>query len=231
MSRRRTLDRGMAMRDLLFNLSLAFSVIMIIALLMIGNEKREDVVRPAEYLITMTWNDESPNDVDLHLLYDGEDWVNYKVEDREKKHIFLERDDRGYTNDFYENESGEKVPLKLNREVITLRTKTDGHYALSAHMYQVFDNYGGDSFLPENVVIEVLQLNPYRIIAVVEKTLATRRMEMPMLTFDIEGGEVVNVDLNSDEKIIYRGLPAGTIPLSINDMGMSAPPYNGIGSR
>ena len=107
----------------MFNLSLAFAFLLIVAIMLISEQKKKEVERPAEFLITMTWAEQSTLDVDLHVMHDTTlSWVNYAR--KRSNHMFLEQDDRGRVTDMYTDpDSGVEIYTPINREVVTVRQK------------------------------------------------------------------------------------------------------------
>lgn len=190
------------MRDLLFNLSLAFAVLMVLALILITSDEQKQVERPAEYLLTMTWDDQVDADVDMHLLFNDDLWVYYYTD--EKQHVFLERDDLGIINDRYYDELGQTHITYLNREVITVREKIDGLYVVNGHMFNA-----NKTELPLEIHLELLQLNPYKIIANHTITLSHNKQEQTFFSFLVDGHEVVEVNYDDYIPIVTRrrGVP------------------------
>ena len=148
----------LAFVDLLFNILLGFAFLFIVAFLLINPiAKRADIEQPARYMITMTWPDEDQNDIDL--------WVKDPVGNtvffmrREDGLLSLDRDDLGTVND-YVTVNGEKIQVKLNRELVTVRGIVAGRYLVSAHYYK----FRSDVKEPIPVTVEVLRVRPYQIV-------------------------------------------------------------------
>ena len=200
-------DKGMAMRDLLFNLSLLFAVLMIMALLLISNGDKNPVERPAEYLITTTWADDSKVDVDTHLLYNNDKWIYYAK--KESGHIHLERDDLGQLNDTYTDANGVSKIIKLNREVITVRDKADGIYVVNVFAYRA-DKID----LPVKVDIELLQLTPYKILAKKSVELLKTKQELSAFTFILKNEKIVDLDTKTFTPIVATKRILGPIHFS-----------------
>jgi len=212
---------GMGFRDLLFNLALLFAVLFIVAFLLISQEKKEDVERPAQYLITTTWDDYSSVDIDTHLWHDAtKTHLNYVVQNQ--NHTFLERDDRGTASDRYVGPDGTLHTTYLNQEVITIREKVPGRYVINAHFYtpdnvQVIMNKVKWPFL---VKVQILQLNPYRKIATEVLRFTEAKQELTAAIFDIEiidgYPQVTNIDTDIQFPFVYRNLGKKTIDYTRN---------------
>jgi hypothetical protein len=148
----------LAFVDLLFNILLGFVFLFIVAFILISPiAKKADIELPARYMIVMTWPDEDPNDIDL--------WVEDPVGNtvffmrREAGLLSLDRDDLGATNDFV-TVNGQRIEVELNREVVTIRGIAPGRYLVSAHYYGTKEEVLKE--IP--VTVEVIQLNPYKIV-------------------------------------------------------------------
>lgn len=109
------------------------------------------IIRKAEFLITMTWPDQHPDDVDLYVQDPAGGLVWYNQ--REVGLMTLERDDRGITNDFtYVGRT--KVPLSAREELVSIRGIVAGEYTVNVHLYE----HIADQPVPVSVKIE--KLNP-----------------------------------------------------------------------
>jgi hypothetical protein len=107
------------------------------------------VIKRAEFIITMTWPDQHPDDVDLYVQDPAGKLVWYNQ--RDVGLMVLERDDRGDTNDFAFVES-KKIPLPIREELVNV------------HLYHHI------ATTPVPVSVKVEKLNP--IVEVVDyKTL------------------------------------------------------------
>lgn len=180
----------LAFVDLLFNILLGFVFLFIVAFLLINPvAKRADIEQPAYYMITMTWPDENASDVDL--------WVKDPVGNtvfflyREQGLMSLDRDDLGTINDIVEI-NGQKIEVKLNREVVTIRGIVPGRYLVGAHFYSLRDSVV-ETF---PVTIEVVRMRPYEIVYKQTKTMTQRGQVLDFYQFTIydDGsfGEVVD---------------------------------------
>ena len=90
------------------------------------------VVKRAEFIITMTWPDRHPDDVDLYVQDPAGKLVWYNQ--RDVGLMVLERDDRGDTNDFAMVES-KKIPLPIREELVSIRGLMAGEYTVNVHLY------------------------------------------------------------------------------------------------
>jgi hypothetical protein len=105
----------------------------------------------AEFLITMTWPDQHPDDVDLYVQDPAGKLVWYNQKDAGL--MALERDDRGDTNDFTMIES-KKIPLPIREEMVSIRGLIPGEYTVNVHLYH---HIARD---PVPVSVKIEKLNP-----------------------------------------------------------------------
>jgi hypothetical protein len=109
------------------------------------------VVKRAEFIITMTWPDRHPDDVDLYVQDPAGKLVWYNQ--RDVGLMVLERDDRGDTNDFAVVQS-RKIPLPVREELVSIRGVMAGEYTVNIHLYQHL------ATAPVPVSVKVEKLNP-----------------------------------------------------------------------
>ena len=191
----RKYQSNLAFVDFLFILLLAFISMFILALILINPvTKKSEVERKAEFLITLEWDKESRDDVDIWV----EDPLGKVVSFRNKTVdvMHLDKDDLGQLNDTIRFPDGSTQVIHLNREVVTLRGWVEGEYTINAHMYNKRDrthpsdanSYGH----PTNVKVEMLRINPYKILF----------EERFILTYRGEEVTIRRVTLNKDGDII-----------------------------
>jgi hypothetical protein len=119
------------------------------------------VIKRAEFIITLTWPDQHPDDVDLYVQDPAGKLVWYNQ--RDVGLMVLERDDRGDTNDFAFVDS-KKIPLPIREELVSIRGVMPGEYTVNVHLYHHI------ATTPVPVSVKVEKLNP--IVEVVDyKTL------------------------------------------------------------
>jgi hypothetical protein len=138
--------------DLLFNALLGFTYLFLITIMFMNPEAKSGIIDPkAEYIITVTWPDNLPDDVDV--------WV----EDPDGRVIWfrnpaagllhLDRDDRGMLNDTI-TVGGEELANPLNQEVVTLRGVVTGEYVVNVHYY------ASETKQPVDVTVRLDKVNP-----------------------------------------------------------------------
>ncbi len=148
--------------DLLFNLVIGFVYLFVIAFILINPvAKKGDVIKKAEYLVTIEWNHEYNDDIDLWIKDPAGNIVSFLQKSKGLMH--LEKDDLGHSNDSY-HKGAQKKTLYLNREVITLRGTLEGEYQVMAHVYnRKFTMRDGEvrQDLPGIIEVTVIKINPY----------------------------------------------------------------------
>jgi hypothetical protein len=138
--------------DLLFNALLAFVFFFVMALAAMNPKaKAGDIKAKAEFIITVSWPDMNPNDIDAWVQDPKGNLVWFRQ--REAGLMHLDRDDRGLENDTIIFE-GQKVVNPLNQEVVTIRGIAPGEYTVNAHYYKSVDK------LPVTVTTSVVKVNP-----------------------------------------------------------------------
>lgn len=192
--------------DLLFNLLVGFTFLFMLAFILINPVAKKEAHDPkAEYLVIMSWDDNSKSDIDLWIKDDVDTIVGFRAKDVAL--LTLDRDDLGDRNDMYTTkENVELVPV--NREVISIRSKTQRRYVVTTHFY---NNLGDPDTIPENIKIELLQVNPYKILKIVEVTLTEPSEEKHVFEFEVlNDGDVVFHESNQ---------------LIVNDAALQSIPY------
>lgn len=139
--------------DMLFNMLIAFVFCFIVALLAMNPKalKAGDIPAKAEYIITVSWPDLNPNDIDAWVQDPGGNLVWFRA--REAGLMHLDRDDRGLANDTIVI-NGKQISNPLNQEVVTLRGIAAGEYTINVHYYDSKD------VQPVEVTVSVIKVNP-----------------------------------------------------------------------
>ena len=138
--------------DLLFNALLGFTFLFLIAIMFMNPEAKTGIIDPkAEYIITITWEDNSPDDIDTWI--EDPDGRIIWFRNSEAGLIHLDRDDRGQLNDTI-NINGEEVKNPLNQEVVTIRGVVRGEYVVNLHYY------ASETGKPVDVNVRLVKVNP-----------------------------------------------------------------------
>jgi hypothetical protein len=182
--------------DMLFNMLIAFVFCFIIALLAMNPRatKAGDVPAKAEFIITLSWPDNDPNDLDAWVQGPGGDLVWFRQ--REAGLLHLDRDDRGLSNDTVVID-GRRIVNPINQEVVTLRGIAPGEYVVNVHYYDGSKNERPEpgSGGPVPATVTVVKVNPRaEVIFHGAQTLAGPGTEVTMLRFTVQAdGSAGNV--------------------------------------
>ena len=157
---------------------------------------KSGIVNPkAEYIVTVNWPDNNPDDIDIWV----EDPVGNLIwfRNREAGLVHLDRDDRGIVNDQIEM-NGQTIETSLNQEVVTIRGRVTGEYVINLHYYESKTN------LPVKATVEVAKINPaVEIVYYGETVLKEKGVEETAVRFSIaEDGSVNNVNTNKKSIIV-----------------------------
>jgi len=138
--------------DLLFNALLGFTFLFLVAIMFMNPEAKSGIIDPkAEYILTVTWEDNSPDDVDVWVEDPEGQIVWFRTPEAGLLH--LDRDDRGLINDTI-TINNEEVQNPLNQEVVTLRGVVKGEYVVNLHYY------ASETGKPVDVHVRLAKVNP-----------------------------------------------------------------------
>ncbi|MCK6425959.1 MAG: hypothetical protein L6Q75_12795 [Burkholderiaceae bacterium] len=150
--RKRRSDEIDPFSDLLFNTLLIFVLLFAVALIAMNPKARTGVIdAKAEFIVTVTWPDLNPNDIDTWVQDPGGNLVWFRQ--REAGLMHLDRDDRGVSNDSLVID-GQQVVNPLNQEVVTVRGFAPGEYTVNLFYYE---SKNGE---PVPVNVSVVKVNP-----------------------------------------------------------------------
>jgi hypothetical protein len=122
------------------------------------NAKTEDggVDLKAEFIISMTWDKETIDDIDLYIEDPLGNICFFRA--RESGFMSLERDDTGASADTFTTSTGEVILYKNNNEKITIRAIIPGEYVINAHLYTKRGTEENDG--PRKAQVVIKKLNP-----------------------------------------------------------------------
>lgn len=183
--------------DMLFNMLIAFVFCFVIAMLAFNPRARKagDVPAKAEFIITVSWPDNNPNDVDAWVQEPGGATLWFRQRDAGMLH--LDRDDRGAMNNSV-IVNGRAVSSPVRQEIVTLRGLVPGEYVVNAHYYESKDR------LPVDVSVAVVKVNPQaEIVYTGTQQIPAKGDERTLVRFSIDEGGTVT-DLNTRPKTIVQ---------------------------
>lgn len=165
--------------DLLFNALLGFTFLFLVAIMFMNPEAKSGIIDPkAEYILTITWKDFSPDDIDV-WVEDPDGRLLY-FRNSEVGLLHLDRDDRGMANDTIQI-AGEEVENPLNQEVVTLRGVVKGEYVVNLHYYK------SETDRPVDVNVNLVKVNPaLEVVYYGTVTLEEEAAEKTALRFRID---------------------------------------------
>jgi len=185
------------MYDMLFNMLIAFVFCFIIAFLSINPkaQKSGDIPAKAEFIITLSWPDNDPNDLDLWTQGPSGEVVWFR--NREAGLMHLDRDDRGSSNNTIVV-NGKKVVNPLRQEVTTIRSIIPGEYVANVHYYETKELDASDpkAGKPVEATLTVIKVNPKaEVVFYGQATLDGRGKEATLVRFTIDSnGAVTNIN-------------------------------------
>lgn len=182
--------------DLLFNALLGFTFLFLVAIMFMNPEAKSGIIDPkAEYILTVTWEDFSPDDVDTWVEDPEGQIVWFRTPEAGLLH--LDRDDRGLVNDTI-TINGEEVENPLNQEVVTLRGVVKGEYVVNLHYY------ASETEKPVTVNVRLAKVNPkLEVVYYGTVTLEKKGDEATALRFSIgRDGEVYGINFLPKQLVI-----------------------------
>ena len=174
--------------DLLFDILLGFTFMFVIAVTALNPpaKKKGEIPAKAEIIITTTWPDGNPDDVDTWVQAPDGEVVWFRNPDAGLMH--LDRDDRGVDNDRI-TINGQSVVNPLNQEVVTVRGTVPGEYTVNVHCYH------STTEKPVPVQISVVKVNPVlEVVYYGSVELAGQDSERTAVRFSVaEDGRIYNL--------------------------------------
>ena len=172
---------------MLFKALQVLAFLFFIALLMVAPDASVGKVdSKAEFLITMDWPDNHPDDLDLFVQDPIGNIAWYRH--REAGFLTLDRDDRGGANDFIVV-NGKKIPSPVREEIVTVRGIVAGEYTVNVSHFRATTGQ------PVPVNVKVQKLNPVAQVVFDNKlTVDHAGQEKTALRFWLDAaGKVVDI--------------------------------------
>jgi len=167
------------MKDMLFNLLLAFIALFYLTFILISMKKQEEnqATNDNNILVTMRWK--TDNDIDLWLkLPDGRKvWYS----NRDEPPVHLDVDVVSWRR--YKRTDGSEGVIELNEEIMTIRGILAGEYAVNAHY---FSPRQVDPTLPIEVEILVQDIKNNKIIFAGIKKVDVTQKEVNFVKFTVK---------------------------------------------
>ena len=172
---------------MLFKALQVIAFLFFIALLSISPDAKEGKIdSKAEFIITMDWPDNHPDDLDLFVQDPIGNIAWYRH--REAGFLTLDRDDRGGANDFIVV-NGRKLPSPIREEIVTLRGVVAGEYTVNVSHFQAITGQ------PVAATVKVQKLNPTAQVIFDDKVMVDHTGdEKTALRFKLDAdGKVIDV--------------------------------------
>ena len=172
---------------MLFKALQVISLMFFIVLLAVSPESKDGKIdSKAEFIITMDWPDNHPDDLDLFVQDPVGNIVWYRH--REAGFLTLDRDDRGGNNDFVVV-NGRKIASPIREEIVTVRGIVAGEYTVNVSHFQA------TTAQPVEATVKVQKLNPTAQVIFDDKlTLDHTGEEKTALRFSLDAeGKVTDV--------------------------------------
>ena len=176
--------------DLLFNILLGFTFLFLIAVMFINPVARlGNVQLKAEYIITVTWPDNTPDDLDIWVQDPHGNTLSYLNKDAGWLH--LDRDDQGNVSDTVVI-NGREVIYPINQEVVTIRGIVAGEYTVNLYYYENRSNN------PVQATVKIEKVNPsLKLVYIDQLQLVEQDEERTVLRFSLAGdGEFLGTNRN-----------------------------------
>jgi len=174
--------------DLLFNTLLGFSLLFFISIIFMNPIARlGNVNLKAEFIITVIWPDDQPDDIDVWVRDPNHNLLSYRNSDVGWLH--LDRDDQGDINDKVIIDGVETV-YPINQEVVTIRGIMSGEYIVNLQYYK------SQTGKPVTATVKIEKVNPSLKLVFVDKiTLDKEDDEKTVLRFRLDArGEVESMN-------------------------------------
>ena len=182
--------------DLLFNGWLIYVMLFMISFMLIIPERDQaNIKTKAEFVLTLTWDDASTDDIDVWVQDPTGAIICYKNKEADLMH--LDRDDLGLVTDKIVLPSGEVVEYRHNQEIVTIRGFIAGEWVINIHMYNKRDK------VPTGVEVRLLKLNPsVKEVFIQKYNLSTRWEEITVARIQMAAnGDILSMN-NVYKKLI-----------------------------
>ena len=192
---------NVAFTDLLFNIVVGLAFLFLLAFILMNPiAKEKDIEEKSDFIIVMTWDDESGDDIDLWVRDPAGRIVSFR--NRGIGFMHLDRDDLGLSNDKVMGPDGKMIYVYRNKEVISLRGFSEGTYLVNVHVYNK-KRWKDNKMHRSNIKVELIKLNPYSEVAQAEFVAVGRGQEFTAFHFTLDAdGKVTKL---SSERVPMIG--------------------------
>jgi hypothetical protein len=164
-----------------------FIGLFILAFALINEEsKKGNIIDPSQYIIELTWEDNSNSDIDL-WVQDPTGAITYFAH-KDSQIVTLDRDDLGINNTVT-LQDGTTITNPLRREIANIRRIIPGTFTVNVMCY---NNRNGD---PVKAHVTIRRLNPYSEVTDKVVEVVANGDEETILNFDMDDrGNISNTN-------------------------------------
>ena len=211
---------NVAFTDLLFNIVVGLAFLFLLAFILMNPvAKEKDVEEKSDFIIVMTWDDESGDDIDLWVRDPLGNILSFR--NRGVGVMHLDRDDLGLSNDKVMGADGKIEYVYRNKEIASLRGFNIGTYLVNAHVYNK-KRWKDNKMRRSNIKIELIKLNPFREVAQAEFVAIGRGQEFTAFHFTLNAeGEVIK--LSSEREPMIGAKSVYGVENQTDELGIQAP--------
>ena len=183
---------NVAFTDLLFNIVVGLAFLFLLAFILMNPiAKEKDVEEKSDFIIVLTWDDESGDDIDLWVRDPLGHILSFR--NRGVGMMHLDRDDLGLSNDKVKGPDGKVVYVYRNKEVVSLRGYSKGEYLVNVHVYNK-KLWKDGKMHRSNIKVELIKLNPYAEVTQAEFVGIGRGQEFTAFQFTLDDeGNVIGI--------------------------------------
>ena len=183
---------NVAFTDLLFNIVVGLAFLFLLAFILMNPiAKEKDVEEKSDFIIVLTWDDESGDDIDLWVRDPLGHILSFR--NRGVGMMHLDRDDLGLSNDKVKGPDGKVVYVYRNKEVVSLRGYSKGEYLVNVHVYNK-KLWKDGKMHRSNIKVELIKLNPYAEVTQAEFVGIGRGQEFTAFHFTLDDeGNVIGI--------------------------------------
>ena len=211
---------NVAFTDLLFNIVVGLAFLFLLAFILMNPiAKEKDVEEKSDFIIVLTWDDESGDDIDLWVRDPLGNILSFR--NRGVGMMHLDRDDLGLSNDKVKGPDGKVVYVYRNKEVVSLRGYSKGEYLVNVHVYNK-KLWKDGKMHRSNIKVELIKLNPYAEVTQAEFVGIGRGQEFTAFHFTLnDEGEVIGIRDDREPligaKSVHNLSGQGTAPAHYNN--------------
>ena len=172
---------------ILFKMIQALTFFFVLAVMFMNPVAKKGLIDPkAEYIITLNWADNSPDDIDLWVEDPEGALIWFK--NTQAHLVHLDHDDRGAASETVEI-NGHKFSNSLRQETVTIRGIVPGEYVVNV-LY-----YATESDKPVEASVRVDRVNPVLKVVYYDKVVLTKKGdEKTALRFTLNpDGDIDNI--------------------------------------